>query len=71
VLFAAISFSKAFFSKIWQELPLVALPNQEKKHFAFKRISASITARNNGLLKKIKISFNIISVNIFVAFSKL
>jgi hypothetical protein len=50
VLFATISFSKAFFSKIWQELPMVALPNQEKIRFAFKRISASITARNRDRL---------------------
>jgi hypothetical protein len=38
---------KVFFSKIWQELLAVALPNQEKIAFHFKRISVAIKAKKN------------------------
>lgn len=44
-LFVTIFFDNCFFSKHLQELPLVALPVQEKIAVLFKRISTSIQAR--------------------------
>jgi hypothetical protein len=44
---------KVFFSKGWQELPLVALPAQEKIAFPFKRISAAVGATKVVFQKKI------------------
>lgn len=43
---------KIFFSKGKKELPLVALFAQEKIDFTFKRISATIGAKNGASIKK-------------------
>ena len=51
--FATIFFMKVFFSKGWQELPLVALPAQEKIAFPFKRISATVGAKQAVFQKKV------------------
>jgi hypothetical protein len=44
---------KAFFSKGFEELPLVALKTQEKIGFHFKRNFAMIGARGVGYLKQV------------------
>jgi hypothetical protein len=49
-------FSQAFFSKVCQELPSVALANQEKIGFAFKRLSIAIGARSEKSKKAKKVS---------------
>lgn len=53
------SSQQTFFSRAFQELPLVALKNQEKIHFCCSGISTSIRARHSYTIKNSRIETTI------------